>query len=363
MLVLRPTSGCNGAATRRTQWGRIHGQLEAKRQSWRRSHCGSPPPRGATLYSFDATPTKEPTMSEKPAVSLVAVPGQRATVLDLAKRIEEERFTGIYCPGPFDGLGLCEALALVTKKIPIGTTISHIYTRHPLEYAQTAALVQELSGGRFSFGIGVSHAATHERLGIAAGKPLEDIRGFVETLRSSEKMTGSLPPIVLATLRQGMVRLAGEIAAGAVWANAARSHMPTSLGHLPEAKRNDPSFFIGNLVPTCIDPDHAAAAAVMRRTLSFYLRLPNYQNYWIEAGYAEEMAAIRKAISAGEDDRIPSLISDRWLRDVTLFGSMAEVRDGVEAWREAGVRTVVLVPSSTRGNQLGAFADVSHAFR
>jgi alkanesulfonate monooxygenase SsuD/methylene tetrahydromethanopterin reductase-like flavin-dependent oxidoreductase (luciferase family) len=232
-----------------------------------------------------------------------------------------------------------------------------------MEYAHTAALVNELSGGRFRFGIGVSHAPTHERLGITTGKPLQDVRAFVTAVRSSEQMVGGLPPIVLATLRQGMVRLAGEIADGAVWANAARSHMPASLRQLPGAKRNDASFFIGNLLPTCIDSDHAAAAAAMRRALSFYVRLPNYQNYWIEAGYVEEMEAIRKAIAAGEEDRIPSLMSDRWLRDVTLFGSMAEVRDGVEAWREAGVRTVVLVPSSTRGNQLGAFAEVFHTFR
>jgi alkanesulfonate monooxygenase SsuD/methylene tetrahydromethanopterin reductase-like flavin-dependent oxidoreductase (luciferase family) len=302
-------------------------------------------------------------MTDKPAVSLVAVPGQRQATIDLAKRIEQEEFTGIYCPSPFDGLGLCEALALVTKQIPIGTTISHIYTRHPVEYAQTAALVHELSGGRFRFGIGVSHAPMHERLGVTTGKPLDDIRSFVTAMRSSETMAGGLPPIVLATLRRGMVRLAGEIADGAVWANAARSHMPASLAHLPEAKRSDRSFFIGNLVPTCIDSDHAAAEAVMRRALSFYVRLPNYQSYWTEAGYVEEMEAIRKAIAAGQDDRIPSLMSDRWLRDVTLFGTMAQVRDGVDAWREAGVRTVVLVPSSTRGNQLGAFAEVFHAFR
>jgi alkanesulfonate monooxygenase SsuD/methylene tetrahydromethanopterin reductase-like flavin-dependent oxidoreductase (luciferase family) len=302
-------------------------------------------------------------MSDKPAVSLVAVPGQRRAVLDLAKKIEDEDFAGIYCPSPFDGLGLCVALALATKRIPIGSAIAHIYTRHPAEYAQTAALVHEISGGRFHFGIGVSHGPTHERLGITTGKPLDDIRSFVTALRSSEQMTGALPPIVLATLRQGMVRLAGEIADGAVWANGARSHMPASLRQLPDAKRNDPSFFIGNLVPTCIDSDLDAAAAVMRRSLTFYVRLPNYQNYWIEAGYAEEMEAIKKAIAAGEDKRIPSLMSDRWLRDVTLFGTMAQVREGVEAWREAGVRTVVLVPSSTRGNQLGAFAELFHAFR
>ena len=47
---------------------------------------------------------------------------------------------------------------------------------------------------------------------------------------------------------------------------------------------------------------------------------------WIEAGFEDEMLAIRKAIAAAEEDRIPSLMSDRWLSEVTLYGSGAEQR-------------------------------------
>ena len=92
------------------------------------------------------------------------------------------------------------------------------------------------------------------------------------------------------------------------------------------------------------------------------LRLPNYRNYWKEAGYVEEMEAIEKAIDANEVDRIPSLISDRWLADVTLYGPASRVREGVEAWREAGLRTPILVPSSAAGNQMKAFEELFAAF-
>ena len=287
-------------------------------------------------------------MSGKPAVSLVAVAGRRRATLDLAQRLEAEGFTGIYCPSPGDGLALCEALALVTREIPFGTSIAHIYTRHAFEWAQTAAVIHELSGGRFRFGVGVSHGPAHDRLGIKPGKPLDDMRKFVTEVKGYAPQVGALPPITLATLRSRMVALAGEIAEGAVWANAARSHMTESLRHLPDAKRNDPAFFIGDMVPTCIDPDRAAAAAVMRKALASYVKLPNYQNYWMEAGYTRDDIAT---------------MSDRWLTDVTLFGSAKDVRDGVEAWRATGVRTVILVPSSTRGGQMVAFDELIAAFR
>jgi alkanesulfonate monooxygenase SsuD/methylene tetrahydromethanopterin reductase-like flavin-dependent oxidoreductase (luciferase family) len=300
---------------------------------------------------------------EKPAVSLVAVAGRRRATLELAQRLEREGFTGIYCPSPGDGVGLCEALAVATREIALGTSIASIYTRHVFEYAQTAALIHELSGGRFRFGIGVSHGPTYKRLGLMPGKPLDDIRRFVDEARGYVPQVGTLPPIVLATLRSRMVALAGEIAQGAVWANGARSHMDASLRHLPEPVRRDSSFFIGDMVPTCIDEDRAAAATVMRRTLVNYVRLPNYQNYWIEAGYEEEMLAARAAIARGDDAGILAAMSDRWLADVTLFGRAAHVRDGIEAWRAAGVRTVIVVPSSTRGGQMVAFEELIDAFR
>ena len=302
-------------------------------------------------------------VTRKPAVSLAAVPGRRKATIELAQRFEQEGFSGIYGPSLGDGLALAEGVALATREIPFGTTIANIYARHPHDYAQTAAFLHEISGGRFRFGIGVSHGPTLARLKLTSGKPLEDMRRFVGELQTAAKQAGPLPPLVLATLRQKMVALAGEIAQGAVWANAARSHMPTSLRHLPAAKREDPGFFIGNMVPTCIDTDKSAAAAVNRRTLASYVKLPNYQNYWIEAGFEDEMQAIRKAVAAGHEEKIPSLMSDRWLSQVTLYGSPSEVREGIEAWYAAGVNTLIVVPSSTKGGQMVALQELIDLYR
>jgi len=303
------------------------------------------------------------TGARKPAISLAAVAGRRRATLEMGRRLEGEGFSGLYCTSFGEGLGVCEALALATRQIPLGTSIANTFARHPHDYAHSAALVHELSGGRFRFGIGVSHGPTHERLGVVPGKPLDDTRRFVAELKVGARLAGDLPPITLATLRQRMVALAGEIAQGAVWANAARSHMPASLRHLPESARDNPKFFIGNMVPTCVDTDRAAAAAVNRRTLVGYTKLPNYQNYWIEAGFEEEMQAIRKAIAAGEDHKIPSLMTDRWLSEVTLFGSPAEVREGIEAWYAAGVNCLIVVPSSSRGNQMAALQELIDLYR
>lgn len=296
-----------------------------------------------------------------PAVALAAVAGRRKATVELAQEIERRGFSGIYCASFGDSMGLCLSMAHATQKIRFGTTILPIYYRHPFDLAQAASYIHEISGGRFVLGLGVSHGPANQRLGVQTGKPLSDMRDYVERLRAASQMVGPLPPIVLATLRRKMVQLATEIAEGAVWANASRSHVPTSLQEIPQEKREG-DFFIGNMIPTVIDDDREAAAAVNRRTLTGYVALPNYRNYWKEAGYVEEMEAIEKALEAGERDKIPGLMSDRWLADATLFGSAKEVREGVERWFEAGVKTPILVPSSTKGGQFKALEELFAAF-
>jgi len=297
----------------------------------------------------------------KPAVSLAAVPGRRQATFDFAREIERRGFAGIYSPSNTDNMSLCTALAFVTTSIPFGTTIAPIYSRTPYDYARAVAFIHEVSGGRFRFGIGVSHEPMLKTLGIRAGRPLSDTREFVDALRAVPR-AGALPPVVLATLRRRMIGLAGEIAEGMVFANGARSHMGASLSALPAGKAADDDFFIANMVPTVISDDVAAARAVNRRTLTGYVQLPNYRNYWKEAGYVEEMTAIEQAIDTGDTARLPDLMSDAWLDDVTISGPVAHVRAQVEAWFEAGIKTPIIVPSSATGNQFAALEELFAAY-
>jgi alkanesulfonate monooxygenase SsuD/methylene tetrahydromethanopterin reductase-like flavin-dependent oxidoreductase (luciferase family) len=296
-----------------------------------------------------------------PAISLVAVPGRRRLTIDLAREIERRGFAGIFSPSMFGNMSLCEALAWNTQSMPFGTAIAPIYARTVGDFAQGAAFMHEVSGGRFRLGIGVAHGPSHVRMGVTPGKPLGDTRSFVERFRAQEGL-GPLPPIIIAALRKKMVALAGEISEGVVFANASLSHMGESLLALPQAKRDDPDFFIGNMLPTCISDDVEAAKAVNRRSLTHYAFLPNYRNYWKEAGYVEEMTAIEQAIAEGRNDDVAKYFSDKWLADNTLFGPASRVREGVEAWQAAGVRTPVIVPSSAAGNQLKALEEIFATF-
>lgn len=299
-------------------------------------------------------------MTRMPAISLAAVAGRRKATIEAAVEAENRGFSGVYGPSMGDCVALCQAIAMATERIEFGTTIHPIYLRHPSDLASTAAFVHEIGEGRFRLGIGVTHGPVHDRLGVTPGKPLSDTRDYVAAMRQTTAY-GELPPIVLATLRNKMLDLAVEIGEGAVWANASLNHFPQSVERIPQDKL-DAGFFVANMIPTVIDPDKEAGAARNRATLKGYVRLPNYRNYWREAGFAAEMDAVETAIAAGDDEAVTTAMSDAWLSSATLYGSVDEVREGVEAWFDAGCSTPILVPSSTSGGQMKAISELFEAF-
>jgi alkanesulfonate monooxygenase SsuD/methylene tetrahydromethanopterin reductase-like flavin-dependent oxidoreductase (luciferase family) len=297
--------------------------------------------------------------SAMPALSVIGTPTKRNAILELATEAERRGFAGLASPGIHGNLALCGSLAHVTTTIPFWTSIQPIYHGHPVEVAITAGHLHEVSGGRFRLGLGVSHEPAMNRLGINTGKPLHDMAEYVTAMRAANRASGPLPPIYMATLRDKMLDLALSEADGAIWANASRRYMPTQVGRVQAARRD--GFFLANMVPTVIDADLEAARAVHRRTLATYVTLPNYRNYWKQAGYEEEMTAIETAIADGERERIPYLMSDAWIDDCTISGSAGNVRERLDDWISLGVLPIAVM-SSTTGGQAVAIGQLFAAY-
>jgi alkanesulfonate monooxygenase SsuD/methylene tetrahydromethanopterin reductase-like flavin-dependent oxidoreductase (luciferase family) len=299
-----------------------------------------------------------------PAISIVATPTKRNAILQLAQEAESRGFAGLACPSLGATLGLCTSLAHATNTIKFWTSIQPVYYNHPVEMSNTAAHIHEISGGRFGIGLGVSHAPVIQRLGVATGKPLTDMSNYVASMRGNSRFSGELPPIYLAALRDKMLALSVEIAEGAIWANASLSDISRQVELVPSARRS--SFFMANMIPTVISDDEGAALAIHRKTLTGYISLPNYRNYWRQAGYAEEMDAAEAILETLPKEEhaqaLQTAMSDRWLRDCTASGSAASVREQLSAWADKGVLPIAVM-SSTSGGQAKAIAELFDAYR
>lgn len=295
----------------------------------------------------------------RPSLSLVASPGRRQAILDAAVEAEQRGFAGIACPTLGGAIGLCVSLAHVTREIPFFTSIQGIYGIHPGEMAGLASHVHEMSGGRFRLGLGVSHEPMVKRLDAVMGPPLADARSYVERLREQARYSGEQPPVYLAALRDRMLDLAVEIADGALWANSSLRYTAHQVQRISGSTR--PGFHLGVMLPTVITADRAAARAVHRKTLTTYVRLPNYRNYRKAAGYVEEMQAIEQLLAAGDRDGLANCMSDAWVDDCTVSGTVDQVREQFAAWRSIGVEPIAVM-SSTSGGQLTAVRELFDAY-
>ena len=275
----------------------------------------------------------------KPYIFIRDMPGRREDLMAVAQEAERRGFPGVMAPSSGDNLALLFAVLERTERIVVGTGIANIYTRHPSEMASASSMMEELHPERFILGIGVSHPPTHQRLGVDTGRPLGDTRRYVEEM---DAIWGDAarPKLMLAALRDRMTALAGEISDGVMWANGVRSHMTHSLAQLPDGLSDD--FIVSNVVPVAVDEDRGAARERVRRALINYLQLVNYQNYYIEAGYAEEVERARQAIQAGDADGVLGAISDAMVDDITVYGTPEDVRAGFQSWVDTGMTHMAL---------------------
>ncbi len=266
-----------------------------------------------------------------------------------------------------DSLTVLSAYATVTERIRLGTGVVPIYSRTPATMAQTAATLDELSGGRLTLGLGVSHRAVVESWhGQTIDHPVAEMREYLtivrailrgedpppgEKWRTSFHLAGVEPrpelPIYMAALSPGMLRLAGEIADGVILWLCTPQYirdvvMPEVRIGRDRAERTLEGFAIVAAVPGARTDDRAAAYDAMRTDLLPYFGLPFYRAMLKRSGFGEDIAAYDAA--GGEFEAMRAAISDEFISALTAVGDEAAVRAGVARYRDAGATSPCIGP-------------------
>jgi probable F420-dependent oxidoreductase len=268
-----------------------------------------------------------------------------------------------------DSLTVITAYALATSSIRVGTGVVPIYTRTPATMAQTAATIDELSDGRMTLGIGVSHRPVVEGWhGQTIDHPVAEMREYASIVRAilrgepapaGEKWrTGfqlmGLPPrpqlpIYIAALSPAMLRLAGEIADGVMlWLCNPNYIRDVVIDELRTGRERAgltlDGFDVVAAVPAALSGDRDNAYAAMRKDLIPYFGLPFYRAMIERSGYGADIEAYDAA--AGDLDAMQSSISDAFIDELTAIGDEDEVRAGIARYRDAGASSPCVGPLS-----------------
>jgi F420-dependent oxidoreductase-like protein len=293
----------------------------------------------------------------------------------------------------FDSPTLMGYLAAKTETIEIGSAILNIYSRTPGALLQTAAGLDNVSGGRAILGLGASGPQVIEGFhGVPYSKPLGRTAEVIDIVRRGlkrEPLTNDgiikLPltkedgavtgpgkalkilthpdrdtiPIYIAGLGPKSVEQAAEIADGwipilfhpekahLVWGDALAAGKAKRSAGLGPLEIN-----AGGMVAIGEGPETKALLDLARPTFALYVggmgaKGKNFYNDVARSyGYEKEAAEIQDLYLSGKKKEAEALVPTEWLEAANLVGPASYVKERIAAFREAGITNLSLTPAT-----------------
>lgn len=264
----------------------------------------------------------------------------------------------------FTPLALASAWA---PSLRLGTAIVPAFTRGPALLAQSVATLADAAPGRFAFGIGTSsHAIVEAWNGIAFDDPYGQVRDMVRFIRAAltgEKVSGKFgrsevkgfrlglipaeqPPILIAALREGMLRLAGREGDGAIvnWlsANDVATVAPIVQGAGTDAPVNPGEREVAARIFVAPDVDRASVLAMGRYAIAAYLNVPVYAAFHEWMGRDEVLEPMWRLWAEGDRKGALEAIPESVVDELIVSGPAEACREHVQQYVENGVTTPIL---------------------
>ena len=248
--------------------------------------------------------------------SFISVGRDIATAIERAKLAESLGYESAYVThiAARDPFIVLAAYASATSTIRLGTGVTPIYARTPVSMAQTAATIDELSGGRMVLGLGVSHRPVVEGwYGQTIDKPVTEMREYTGAVRAMFRgedppegkkwptffrfmgyETRAELPVYISALSPRMLQLAGEVGDGVILWLCEPTYIrevvvPEVTKGREKAGKSLDGFDIVAAVPSAVTDDPAAARETMRKDLTPYFSLPFYRAMIERSGFEPDL--------------------------------------------------------------------------
>lgn len=258
-----------------------------------------------------------------------------------------------------DGFVPLAMAAAWAPEVTLGTAIVSSFTRGPATLAMSAATMAEAAPGRFVFGLGTSSDVIVERWnGIAFDEPYKRNRDMVRFLRaalSGEKVTEEyetftvrgfrlerppaiVPPILLAALRPGMLRLAGREADGAITNWLSADDVAKLVPEVGAGKE------IACRIYVCPTEDAEAVRSAAKKLIAVYMNVEVYARFQQWLGRGPRLEKMWAAWRAGDRKAAAEAVPDDVVDELVVHGTPEACRAHVQRYVERGVTVPILMP-------------------
>ncbi len=252
-----------------------------------------------------------------------------ARLIENARRLEDLGYDTLWIPevSGREPVATCAYLLAKTERMQIGTGILNVYARDAHAAAQTGNTLAEMSGGRFTLGLGVSHPVLVEPRGHRFEPPAHKMRSYLSALRAVQVDGVRAPrpaPIVIAGHGPQLMKIAADLADGLFL------YLQPAEKVAQARQLLGPNRELHVVVRTVLCPDPTRARRIARAALGFYIQLPAYHRAWQAAGFTAADYA-----DGG---------SDRLLDAIAPAGDAAALSAVVDRYFAAGASHVSLYP-------------------
>ncbi len=308
---------------------------------------------------------------------LLELPMQRENV-ELARRAEAAGFESVWAPEFHNHSGslALAAAAMETERVGLGTAIAWAFGRSPLLTAVTALDLDEMSGGRFTLGLGTgTRRMRTDWLGASGERPARRVRETIEAVRAvwaagsagAVEYEGELVrlsvrpyaranqvrsriPVELAAVNAGMCRTAGAVADGVIAHPMATGRyieevMRPAIAEGAEAEGRDPAEVeVCDWVVAAVSDDADQAREDVKRQIAFHATVKTYDRILDLHGFSAVAAEIRELWKRFDLAGMTALVTDEMLEAMGVAGGPEECRTQLEERARSSDRVLLGAP-------------------
>jgi 5,10-methylenetetrahydromethanopterin reductase len=299
-------------------------------------------------------------------------------ILEFAKLLDNRpQVNSIWIPESWgrEAFVMLGAIASLTSKIKLGTSIVSMFSRSPATTAMAASTLDNISKNRTIIGIGASTPILAENWhGTKFEYPLKRMKEYVtcfkiissgetinfdgnffklKNMKIMHPSSRKKIPVFLGAVNSGMIKLATDIADGTILYLRPFNELKETVQNIRSVtSKKSKNFEISSVFIAAISnrfPELARRRAA--KTLAFYVAVGKYYSEFLSShGFKNEVEQISNDYLTNGIENISKFVTDHMLDSLTICGTVEDCIRTLKRFVSCGISLPILQINPVKDN-------------